>query len=61
MKMYNDLVSTSTTSSSLDKETWEIYENRHSSGTGSALPEEDTAPYILPSNASNSRIKKIFM
>lgn len=61
MKIYNDLLSTSTTSTSVDKETWEIYAQRSSKWAGKLYPEEDQAPYFLPNTTATTRIKKIFL
>lgn len=61
MKGYNDLLSTSTTSTALDKDTWQIYAQRNSSMAGFKFPEEDSAPYFLPSTPATTKIKKIFL
>jgi len=61
MKVYNDLVAASTTSTSLDKDTWNIYEVRNSSQAGITAAEEDKAPYFLVKRKHNTKIKKIFL
>lgn len=61
IKTYNDLLATSTTSTSIDKETWDIYAQRNSSLAGSSYPEEDQAPYLLPNTPATTKIKKIFL
>lgn len=61
MKMYNDLLATSTTSTSLDKDTWELYAQRTSSSAGCEFPEEDQAPPFLPNTPATTKIKKIFL
>ena len=61
MKMYNDLLATSTTSTSLDKETWDIYAQRNCSMAGLKFPEEDQAPPFLPNTPATTKIKKIFL
>ena len=61
MKMYNDLLATSTTSTSLDKDTWELYAQRTSSSAGREFPEEDQAPPFLPNTPATTKIKKIFL
>jgi len=61
MKVYNDLVATSTTSTSLDKDTWNIYEVRNSSLVGITAAEEDKAPYFLVKTKHNTKIKKKYL
>ena len=61
IKMYNDLLSKSTTSSNLDKDTWEVYAQRNSRLAGGMFPEEDQAPYILPDNPAKTNIKKKYL
>lgn len=61
IKTYNDLLSTSTTSTSLDKDTWELYSQRNSKQAGCEYPEEDQAPYLLPNTPATTKIKKIFL
>lgn len=61
MKMYNDLLATSTTSTSLDKDTWELYAQRTSRNAGLEFPEEDQAPPFLPNTPATTKIKKIFL
>ena len=39
MKMYNDLLPNSTTSTSVDKDTWEVYSARNSRAAGVWVPE----------------------
>jgi predicted oxidoreductase (fatty acid repression mutant protein) len=56
IKTYNDLLSTSTTSTSVDKETWQIYAQRQG-----GCVEEDQAPYLLPNTPATTKIKKIFL
>lgn len=61
IKVYNDLVAKSTTSTSLDKDTWRVYENRNSAGWLTGPEDEDSAPYFLPDTRASTRIKKIFL
>jgi hypothetical protein len=61
IKTYNDLLATTTTSTSLDKETWDIYAQRNSKMAGCKFPEEDQAPYFLPNTPATTKIKKIFL
>jgi hypothetical protein len=61
VKTYNDLLSTSTTSTSLDKETYELYAQRTSRNAGVSFPEEDQAPYLLPNTPQTTKLKKIFL
>lgn len=61
MKVYNDLVASSTTSTSLDKDTWNMYEVRNSSEAGITAAEEDKAPYFLVQGKHNLKIKRIFL
>jgi hypothetical protein len=61
IKVYNDLVTKTTTSTSLDKDTWKVYEMRNSSAAGIIGPEEDSAPYFLPDTRASTRIKRIFL
>jgi hypothetical protein len=61
MKVYNDLLSRSTTSTNLDKDTWQVYSQRNSCMAGIAFPEEDSAPYFLPDTIATGKIKKIFL
>ncbi len=61
IKVYNDLVTKTTTSTSLDKDTYRLYENRNSAGAGVIYPEEDSAPYFLPDTRASTRIKRIFL
>jgi hypothetical protein len=61
IKLYNDMLSKSTTSTNIDKDTWELYTRRNSVCTGTSYPEEDQAPYILPDTAASKKIKKIFL
>ena len=61
MKMYNDMIAKSTTSTSIDKDTWSIYSGRNCRATGLFYPEEDQAPYIMPSNAATNNIKKKYL
>lgn len=58
MKAYNDMVSRSTTSTSIDKDTYQIWSDRNCSETGLTLPEEDSAPYFLPKTRKTKRWKK---
>jgi hypothetical protein len=39
MKRYNDMISKSTTSTNLDKDTWQIYAQRNSKDAGVRYPE----------------------
>jgi len=39
MKVYNDMIPNSTTSTSLDKDTWEVYSQRNSRMAGLWAPE----------------------
>lgn len=61
VKTYNDMLSTSTTSTSLDKETWHIYEERNCRAAGIWVPEEDKAPPIMPDTIATRKIKKKFL
>lgn len=61
MKTYNDMVSKSTTSTSLDKDTWSIYQKRQAKGDNSLYGDEDQAPYFLPDTPASSKIKKIYL
>ena len=61
IKTYNDLLSTSTTSTALDKDTWDLYVQRNSKPAGFKFPEEDQAPYLLPHTPATTKIKKIFL
>ena len=58
IKIYNDMVSRSTTSTSIDKDTYQLWENRNCSETGLTLPEEDKAPYFLPKTRQAKRWRK---
>lgn len=60
MKMYNDMLPHSTTATSLDKDTWNLYVSRNSSSAGFSAPEEDSAPPFLPDTKATRRIKKIY-
>lgn len=61
MKTYNDMIPTSTTSTNLDKDTWQLYASRNSSSAGVSCPEEDSAPYLLPETVASTKIKKIYL
>jgi len=61
MKMYNEMISKKTTSTSIDKDTWEIYSGRNGSAAGVFYPEEDQAPPILPFNPANNNFKKKYL
>lgn len=61
VKTFNDLVASSTTSTSLDKDTWNIYVSRNCELTGLKFPEEDQAPYFLPNTPATTKLKKIFL
>ena len=61
MKMYNDMVASSTTSTSIDKDTYEIYSMRNSRAAGRWAPEEDQAPPFLPDTAASTNIKKKYL
>lgn len=61
IKVYNDLLSRSTTSTSLDKDTWNVYAQRNSSAAGISYPEEDSAPYFLPDTIATGKLKKIYL
>ena len=58
MKMYNDMVAIGTTSTSLDKDTWQTYSERNSRMAGIWAPEEDQAPPILPNTRATRKLKK---
>lgn len=59
MKVYNDILATSTTSTSIDKETWSIYAERKEKNADSA--EEDQAPPFLPNTPATTKIKRMFL
>lgn len=61
MKMYNDMLSKKTTSTSLDKDTWELYAARNGRLAGTLAPEEDQAPPLLPNTSATTNIKKIYL
>ena len=61
MKMYNDMVALGTTSTSIDKDTWQTYEQRNSRIAGVWAPEEDQAPPFLPNTRATEKIKKKFL
>lgn len=61
MKSYNDMLAKSTTSTSLDKDTYQLYTARNSKMAGVWYPEEDQAPYILPDTQASTRIKKFYL
>lgn len=55
------MIPTSTTSTNIDKDTWEIYSGRNSRASGVFYPEEDQAPPIMPITAANTNIKKKYL
>ena len=59
MKVYNDLLATSTTSTSIDKETWSLYAERNAKSA--AYAEEDQAPPFLPNTPATTKIKRMFL
>lgn len=59
--MYNDMLSRKTTSTNLDKDTWEIYAGRNCGATGVYFPEEDQAPPILNLTSDMKNIKKKYL
>lgn len=61
MKIYNDMLTNSTTSTNIDKDTWQLYASRNSRATGIWCPEEDQAPYILPDTVATHNIKKKYL
>lgn len=60
MKTYNDLLTKSTTSTSVDKDTWKVYTDRNCAQAGRFAPEEDQAPYFMPGTEATKKIKKIY-
>ena len=61
MKSYNDMVSRSTTSTSLDKDTYYLWADRNSSEAGLTIAEEDKAPYFLLRTRKIKRWKKEYL
>jgi hypothetical protein len=61
MKTYNDMIPHSTTSTSLDKDTWQLYASRNSPWAGITCPEEDSAPHLLPDTIASTKIKKKYL
>ena len=55
------MIAKKTTSTNIDKDTWEIYSGRNSKAAGLFYPEEDQAPYILSSGPASKNIKKIYL
>lgn len=60
MKTYNDMVSSWTTSTSLDKDTYKIWASRNASTNTNGF-EEDSAPYLLPNTIATKKIKRIYL
>lgn len=60
MKILNGFLPRTKTSTSIDKETISIYNQRHSSLTGILYAEEDTIPPLLPKNSATTKFKKIY-
>ena len=61
MKTYNDMVTRRTTSTSIDKDTYQLWADRNCSETGLTIAEEDSAPYFLSSTRKTKRWKKNYM
>jgi hypothetical protein len=59
MKILNGFLPRTKTSTSIDKETKSIYQDRHSGLTGTFYAEEDTTPPLLPKNFATTKFKKI--
>jgi hypothetical protein len=59
MKILNGFLPRTKTSTSIDKETLSIYQDRHSDLTGTYYAEEDTIPPLLPKNFATTKFKKI--
>lgn len=60
MKILNGFLPRTKTSTSIDKDTISIYDERHSSLTGTVYAEEDTIPPLLPKNAATAKWKKLY-
>lgn len=54
------MLALSTTATSLDKDTWNLYQSRNSPNAGIFAPEEDSAPYFIPDTKATRRIKMFF-
>jgi len=61
MQTFNDMLPKSVTSTSIDKDTYALWQSRNCSETGLSLPEEDSAPPLLPQRSSNINIKKRYI
>lgn len=57
VKLFNDLVPKSVTSSNIDKDTYNLYQSRNGIFTGILDAEEDSCPEIIPNYTKG--IKKI--
>jgi hypothetical protein len=60
MKILNGFLPRTKTSTSIDKETIEIYNERHSLLTGTLYAEEDVIPPLLPKNSATTKWKKMY-
>lgn len=60
MKILNGFLPRTKTSTSIDKETKSIYNQRNGSMAGTVYAEEDTIPPLLPKNSAVSKWKKIY-
>lgn len=60
MKILNGFLPRTLTSTSIDKETVGIFNERHSSLTGTVYAEEDTIPPLLPKNTATTKFKKMY-